>query len=90
MKANSIENAEAASSAAVSDLRASPSIGLVVARCHRCAAQLSFHMADVGAVPFWRQVLACSQASAVQTLAGRHTPATTSHCGLAILMLITA
>lgn len=65
-------------------------MGFTLARSHGCAAQLSRQVAEVGDVPFCCQVLARSQASAVQILAGRRTLAIASLCELGILMLGTA
>ena len=59
-------------------MRANQSIGLIATRSHGCAAQVSLQVAEVGAVPFWRQALARSQAPAVQTLASR-TPLLSHH-----------
>ena len=70
--------------------RANQSIGFAPTRSQGCAAQLSCQVAELGAVPFWRQVLARSQASAVQALGSRHTLAITPNCGLAIYMPSTA
>ena len=67
-RTHNTENAQTISSGDLSRMRANQSIAFVAGRSHGCAAQLMFQVATVGALPFWRQVLAHSQAPAVQTL----------------------